>query len=151
MDNFKCFTAILALCFNSPTPSLQSVSMSVFWLRPHHPLQSISSVSILSQNPHTPKPADAILQRSLAITYRSKEKVMTTIVIFVNFEEESLKNLISSEFAYICVCFCVFFVCFCVYLCVSVSISGSQGNPYNPHVLLRKSVPPHDRVRKNKF
>ena len=28
---------ILALCFNSPTLSLPSVSMSAFWLRPPHP------------------------------------------------------------------------------------------------------------------
>ena len=49
--------------FQLSHPSLQSVSMSSFWLRPHHPLQSVSSVSILAQSPR-PKPADVILERS---------------------------------------------------------------------------------------
>ena len=31
MDNLKYFTAILAQCFNSTTPHLQSVSTSSFW------------------------------------------------------------------------------------------------------------------------
>ena len=33
IDNFKYFTAMLAKCLNSPTSSLQSDSMSSFWLR----------------------------------------------------------------------------------------------------------------------
>ena len=41
--------AILSLSFDSPTPSLQSVSMSAFWLYPPHPIQSFSSVWILAQ------------------------------------------------------------------------------------------------------
>ena len=36
--NFKYFTSILALCFHSPKRSVQSVSMSGFWLRPPTPL-----------------------------------------------------------------------------------------------------------------
>ena len=39
IDNLKYFTAILALCFNSPTLSIQSVSMSAFWIRPEPPLK----------------------------------------------------------------------------------------------------------------
>ena len=44
-----------ALCFNSPTLSLQSVSMWAFWLRPPTPLQSVSSVRILTQTPNPPQ------------------------------------------------------------------------------------------------
>ena len=36
--------AILDLCFNSPTPSLQSVSMSAFWLRPPTPAQKCADI-----------------------------------------------------------------------------------------------------------
>ena len=35
---------ILALCFNSPTPSLQSVSMSAFWLSPPTPAQKCADI-----------------------------------------------------------------------------------------------------------
>ena len=61
IDNIKYFIAILLLCFNYLTPSLQSVSTSAFWLRQPHPLKS---VSILAQTP-PPKRADVILEHSL--------------------------------------------------------------------------------------
>ena len=56
---------ILALCFDSPTPSLQSVSISSFWLRP--PLLSKASAvsAFWIRLPTHPKRADVILEHSL--------------------------------------------------------------------------------------
>ena len=61
IDDFKYFTAILALYFNFPT-SFQSVSMSAFWLRPTHPHQKRQH---FGSAPTPNKHDDVILERSL--------------------------------------------------------------------------------------
>ena len=66
IHNFKYFTAILAQCFNSPTLSLQSVSMSSFWLRPNPPPKHQECQQFDSDPPPpSPKCADVILERSI--------------------------------------------------------------------------------------
>ena len=62
-DNIKYF--LLLLCFNSLTPSLQSVSTSAFWLRHPHPPQKRQQCQHFSSDPHPPKRADVILENSL--------------------------------------------------------------------------------------
>ena len=85
---FNYFTPILALCFNCPTPSLQSVSMSVFWLRPP-PLSKVSAKSVFWLRLPPPKGADVILERSLRLRvfsiFASPEENFTEIVEMLEF------------------------------------------------------------------
>ena len=72
IENFKYFTAILALCFNFPTPFIQFVSMSSsFWCRPTHPPPKHQQCQHFGSDPPTahPKCADIILERSFNNTH----------------------------------------------------------------------------------
>ena len=76
--NFKYFTAIHALFFNSPNPSLQSVNVSAFWLAP--PPSKASAVSAFWLRP-IPKCADVLLECSLNRNKKIYSKVKSSFIV----------------------------------------------------------------------
>ena len=81
--NFKYFTSILALCFHSPKRSVQSVSMSGFWLKTSHP-------------PHNPKHADVTLECTLSSIQQVILVILDQIPSFF-FEAQSSSTYTDSD------------------------------------------------------